>query len=347
MWQPPGKPYSVHIALDVVDRLNAEVMRGFGAVPKRGAEVGGVLLGSIERGDATVVRIDDFEIVPCEYRRGPSFYLSESEQEMLGSAAANERAVGYYRSHTRDGAMTPGAEDLVWLARFFPDESAVALLVKPFATKVNAAGFFVREEGAFAAETPLGFPFRRREMLGEEAPARRSMYERRPRRERREPEQEYETAPRDYAYPPEPVYDEEPAPLQPPPRKQRGAWMWLPLAFIFLALGTALGYQLAVTFVPGLRGPQGPATFALRLSAARTGDSLTVRWNRDAAAVQAAQRSVLEITDGDLTNSVPLDPAHLREGTVVYQNSSPLVRFRLVIFVGANATVAETLEWRQ
>ena len=46
VWEVPGQPVIVHLRLDVVDRLAAEVMRGFGAVPKRGAEVGGVLIGT-------------------------------------------------------------------------------------------------------------------------------------------------------------------------------------------------------------------------------------------------------------------------------------------------------------
>ena len=342
----------MHLALDVVDRINADVMRGFGAVPKRGAEVGGVLLGSIETGETTVVRVDDFEIVPCEYRRGPSFYLSEDEQEFLGSVAANERAVGYYRSHTRDGTMTLGTEDLDWIGRFFPNVNQVALLVRPFATKVNSAGFFVREDGAFPAETPLEFPFRRREMLGEEAPARRSMYERKPRSRERRAEPEYEDRTSTSEYPPayeyatpQPAYLEEFAEV--PPLKQRSPWMWLPLAFIFLALGTALGYQLAVTFAPGMRSTEGAAAFALDLSAGRSGESLTVRWNRESPAVKAAERGVLEIEDGEFTKPVRLDSAHLKEGTVIYQNSSPTVRFRLVIFLGSNATVNETVEWKQ
>jgi len=357
VWQAPGKPFAIHLSLAVVDRLNAEVMRGFGAVPKRGAEVGGVLLGTIQTGEKTVVKIDDFTLVPCEYRRGPSFYLSESEQETLGAAANGDNelpAVGYFRSHTRDGATSLGAEDLDLIARYFPDVSQVALLVKPFSTKVSQAGFFVREDGAFPAETPLEFPFRRREMLGEEAPARRSMYERKPRNRDRRPEPEYESRgsspqTQDYAPAYEPEYPEPPVYLDEfsDPPKPRSPWMWFALAFVFLALGALLGYQLSLSFSPARQAAQGAAAFALDLTAGRTGDSLSVRWNRDSAAVRAAERGVLEIEDGEFTKPVPLDAAHLKEGTVIYQNSSPMVRFRLVIFVGSKLNVSETVEWSQ
>jgi len=90
VWAVPGNPVAVHLRLDVVDRLGAEFLRGLGAVPKRGAEVGGVLLGSIEPGlvkDTSIVRIEDFEPVPCSYVRGPSYLLSEEDRKLFDEIA--------------------------------------------------------------------------------------------------------------------------------------------------------------------------------------------------------------------------------------------------------------------
>jgi hypothetical protein len=58
---------------------------------------------------------------------------------------------------------------------------------------------------------------------------------------------------------------------------------------------------------------------------------------------------VLEIADGDegAARVLPLDQAHLREGSVIYQNSSPMVRFRLVVSMSSKVTVNETVEWAQ
>ena len=92
---------------------------------------------------------------------------------------------------------------------------------------------------------------------------------------------------------------------------------------------------------------QGAKAFQLNLSAGRNGDSLTVRWDREAPAIKAAERGVLEIEDGETTRPLPLDQAHLREGSVIYQNSSPMVRFRLVVYMSSKATVNETVEWAQ
>src|SRR5579872_2406836 len=103
VWQVPGQRV-VHLSVDVVDRMSADIMRGFGLVPKRGAEVGGILLGSIEPGQVSTIRIDDFEAVPCTYARGPSYLLTDAERELFEEVCQRHgtKAVGYYRSHTRD-----------------------------------------------------------------------------------------------------------------------------------------------------------------------------------------------------------------------------------------------------
>ena len=49
VWQVPGQPVAVHLSIDVVDRMGADILRGFGLVPKRGAEVGGILIGTVTR----------------------------------------------------------------------------------------------------------------------------------------------------------------------------------------------------------------------------------------------------------------------------------------------------------
>ena len=142
--------------------------------------MGGILIGTIK---SDTIRIEDFEPVPCTYARGPSYLLTDAERESFEEVCQRRgtEAVGYYRSHTRDGlALQP--EDLHLLERHFQ----LALLVKPFATKPGVAGFFVRENGVFPAATPLEFPFRRWEMTGEEPPRRAPMQERK--RKEREPE---------------------------------------------------------------------------------------------------------------------------------------------------------------
>lgn len=378
MWEAEGQSFEVHVSLDAIDALGVEIMRGFGAVPKRGAEVGGILLGTIERNDGTVIRVEDFQPVSCGYTRGPSYLLSADERETFERATAElgagdsdgNYAVGYFRSHTRDGlALAP--EDVELMDACFAGPSYVALLVRPFATKASTAGFFFREDGNFQETTPLEFPFRRRELLGEDPPERRPLMDRKSRgrnsetREGRDahvlmrPGREEESverlasssrgngnngAERDdaagYAYA-----------TTLPKRTKLGGWMWFPLSFIFLLLGVALGFWAEPGF-SGMLGmaprgaSNGPPEFSLALAAKKSGDSLTVQWNGDSAAIRNADRGALEIHDAGYSKTVELDAAQLRGGKLAFQNASDMVSFRLTVYLNSRLSLSETLDWR-
>ena len=196
LWQPPDKKFSIYLDFSVIDRMSIEVMRGFGAVRRRGAEVGGVLLGRIETGtEGTVITIDDFEPVACEYAFGPSYVLSQPDLQRFRKSLAehdpssqnDQYTVGYYRSHTREG-FSLDEQDARFFREYFPDPLHVLLLIKPFATKASLAGFFLQEGGTLQTEsTALEFPFRRRELGGGASPNERpERGERGERQERRE-----------------------------------------------------------------------------------------------------------------------------------------------------------------
>jgi len=126
----------------------------------------------------------------------------------------------------------------------------------------------------------------------------------------------------------------------------RSGWVWFPLAFLFLLLGGALGYQLALT--RGLRASaNGAQDFSLALAATKNGDNLSVTWSRQSAAVRSAQKGMLEIDDGGYTKPVSLDAAQLQNGSLTYHNASKSVRFRLTVYPQARVSVVETLGWKQ
>lgn len=408
VWEVPGRPAAVHIPLSLVDRLSAEIMRGYGATPKRNIEVGGVLIGSVEQsspapGSPAIVRIEDFEAVPCQHRLGPSYVFTDEDCEPFEQAGARPGAIGYFRSHTREG-LSLAVEDIELLDHFFPGASTVALLVRPYATTASVAGFFIRENGSFPAATPLEFPFRGQELSGHEPPRRRSMMERRPRRsvlnqdvnqgvKRRgnpranqiaggvaggdvhheitpaaglpsppdaagngyTPERTLQTAPGDSS-------SAEPGPYpeySPDPQAERGyavtaatrsrlgsGWVWIPLSFLFLLFGMALGFQVGLLNVASRSSNPG-AEFSLSLAVSRTGQNLSVRWDRQAPAVRAARRGVLEIEEGGVTKPVDLDAAQLQNGTLTYRHATNDVHFKLTVFPKDQVSVTESAEWRQ
>jgi hypothetical protein len=354
VWEVPGKPVSVHIDLDVVDRIAAEVMRGFGAVPKRGAEVGGVLIGTIQPGDPAIVRVEDYEAVRCGYKRGPSYLFTAEDraefedacERWMPDATRPAYAVGYFRSQTRGNptggnpsnqALPLAPEDVELMERHFPAPEHVALLVKPYGTKVSMGGFFVREDGVFPEATPLEFPFRRRELAGEEAPPRRPLMDRVPRR--RDPAPREQPAPSIYDRTPDP----EPAYAVTLLSTSRIRSMWIPLSFVFLILGLALGFLVGLS-----RGTPGAATFSLGLTVAKNGTNLIVKWNPQAGAMRRAPRGVMEIEDGRLKPiEQRLDMAALQGGSLIYGFSTDAVKFRLTVYPDTGVSLTETVDWKQ
>jgi hypothetical protein len=377
LYEPSGRQVSISIEFDVIDRLNFDIMKGYGAVPKRGAEVGGILLGTAELGDRLVVRIEDFVTVPCEHLRGPSYILSDSDIARFVEAldqwapAPDKRihAVGFFRSNTR-GEFQLGPEDRGLMEGRFAN-AAVCLLVRPYATRIGEAAYLWSEGGSIP-EKPNGeiFPFRRKELGGGPRPKRAAPGQ------NGQTELSYDTG---FTAPDEsggqhgglagsavagaivdvaapsfggladlPVVDSGPTEASSSAAKEKGqgapGWVWIPLSFVFLLLGVVLGFQISMTF----NKPPAPAKqldpYALGVSVARLGDSLLVKWNLDAPAVQKAQRAVLTIFDGDTRKTVDLGLDDLARGGVLYRNFNQTARFRLEVFHSDARTVTESAE---
>jgi hypothetical protein len=379
VWEPPGKTISVRLSLDLVDRMQQDVMRGFGAVPKRGAEVGGILLGRTEPGEKLIVTIDDYELVPIEYKRSPSYLLSEEDARTFEAAVNRVRSnpepllhpVGYFRSHTRE-SVGLGPEDLAIVRLHFPEPEAVGLIIRPFATKVSQAGFYFKEDGAFQSGPPLlEFPFRRRDLDGgsgtgyhgrpaggpplQAMPAARqeravsSLDLARGRTPRPPPAEPTGDPPDEPGFSPESFgVDFPPEPLGAEfPRARRGGEVWVPLSFIFLLLGVALGFLAATMSIR----PQLPAgsndPYNLNLSVSKAGNDLLVKWDRTALATRTASRGSLTIEDGEYKKVVQWTAQDLQSGSVVYPPVSNNVKFKLEVVLSGRDSLVETVEWRQ
>ena len=350
VWSVAGKPVAVHLDLDVVERMSREVMRGYGVVPRRGVEVGGILLGSIEsKGGQELVRIEDFEPVACLHSRGASYLLSEEEQLRFEDVLARwypgedrrTYAVGYYRSHTRQG-LGLSEEDLEIYNRYFSNAGNVALLVKPFATRASVGAIFIRERGSVWAEASYQeFPFRRRD-LGAEAESGS------------ESGGETEMPATSYpglnhgadTIPAAEMEPKESTPVRPRGKKMKSSWIWIPLSFIFLLLGVILGFQIALSVNSKLPVSLQHDPYSLSLAVTPVEDSVHLQWDRNAPAIQSSTRALLNIRDGDNEKTVLLDSGQLKKGTIIYRRASGNLRFRLEVFARDRISVSETLDYR-
>ncbi|MBM3792935.1 MAG: hypothetical protein FJW31_02495 [Acidobacteria bacterium] len=284
-------------------------------------------------------------------------------------------AVGYYRSHTREG-LSLAEEDIELFNQFFPSAEEICLVVKPFATRVSQAGIFFRENGNIRAQSSYQeFPSRRRELSGATGPAVRPGAAARA------------AAVAAASVPPQAaaaaaVCQEGRGPVAVPPpgapidssgpfasavpsfgmpaaevagqesdagagTKFKSGWVWLPLSIVFLVLGTALGLQIAMSQRNSLPASLRPDPYSLHLTVTPSGgDSLHVRWNRDSRPIHEQSKGSLVINDGGAQKVVALDADQLRNGSVVYRRASNNVRFRLEVQIADRVSVAESMDFK-
>lgn len=362
VWEVAGKPIAIHLEFGVVDRMAMDVMKGFGAVPKRGAEVGGVLLGTFGEADGkTVVRIEEFQPIVCDYLRGPSYLLTEKDEARFAEAVAKAKTgellpVGFYRSHTREG-LGLADEDLALFGKYFGQMRQVILLVRPFATKTSMAGFFFPEGESFRRESSYQeFPFRRKDLGGGNSPALRNLAAELP---------AAGTAPLETQGPDlrEWIKTQRGESLRPAkteaveaPRfglsqenstaKFRSRWVWAPLSLVFLIVGVVTGFQGAMMLNRGDVELAAARSVSMGLSAGVENGKIAVRWNRESAPIQNAQAGSLRILDGEFSKVVTLDERQLRNGSVVYMSAENRVSFRLEVTTRQRTQVIETVDYQ-
>ncbi|HEX8985734.1 MAG TPA: energy transducer TonB [Bryobacteraceae bacterium] len=174
-WAVPEKPIEVHLNLDLMERLERDVLEAFKAITRRGSEIGGVLVGRTVPGTPATVVIEQFEPVECEYSRGPLYLLADNDKvklqqaiERAGKLGDGLSAVGFFRSNTRR-ELVLDEDDLAIAAEHFSGASQVLLLVRPFAMKPSLGGFFIWENGQLDEACSLQFPFKRAELMKTQA----------------------------------------------------------------------------------------------------------------------------------------------------------------------------------
>ena len=172
IWEVPQKPVAVRMPFSVMDCLERESVEAFRSLSSRGSEIGGLLVGDLAGGNPLVVSIADYELIQCDYSRGPLYRLSEADMERFQRAmeqhkgGAGHTVAGFFRSHTRKG-ISLDADDLAFYQAVFREPHHIGLLVRPFATKASTAGIFIWENGKIQGDASyLEFPFRSSELGG-------------------------------------------------------------------------------------------------------------------------------------------------------------------------------------
>jgi proteasome lid subunit RPN8/RPN11 len=377
-WSVPRCPFEIEYSARVLDDIRLAVVDAFFSLPRGGAEIGGLLLGSWDGGR---VAITSYEPLDCQHALGPSFTLSPHDQAQLAEMIAgarrnppNQQPVGWYHSHTRSEIFLSEADQAVH-NRFFPDPWQVALVLKPHTFEPMRAGFFFRErDGSMRVKAsyqefrlePL--PLRAAGPLPPSSPAVH-----RPQREdsgsrgtlvgtplplpvqpvpTAEPPKAKRRVPITREIPVELARPAETAPAGTPGfqqlRPERPAG-WLK-AMAILAVGLAIGgagYQTRQYWLPQVIAkshavlPQEPDP-SLALAVSDDNGQLKIQWDRNTQAVRNAREATLEVSDGGAASlSVRLDRAHLSSGGFTYGRQAERVDVTLVVAESDGRVVKE------
>jgi hypothetical protein len=147
-WSPEGSPLSVEYPLEEMAKIRDAAIIGFHRLAKRGIECGGILYGNREGRKITILQSRE---IRCEHRSGPSFILSDSDQDRLRQQLESREPelgdlvpVGFYVSHTKDD-LSATERDIAIYNGYFPAPWQVMLILRPGRQGAVRAGFFVRE----------------------------------------------------------------------------------------------------------------------------------------------------------------------------------------------------------
>jgi TonB family protein len=162
-WTFPGAPIRIHVPLDLVSRLRADLGQHESSgyrIPS--VEAGGVLLG--HRLTATSLEIDDYLWISSREPSGRGYSLDISALKRLReeSSARDENGrraevVGYFRTQAEDDLHLRG-EELDLVTECFRDPTDVVLLIRNSDEPYTSGFLFWTQEGDFVPFSLLDFP---------------------------------------------------------------------------------------------------------------------------------------------------------------------------------------------
>jgi len=341
-WDAPDGSCSVTLGFHLMDELRRQAIEAYLSLPKRGAEIGGLLFGAVRQGGSIAFHIDACENLPCEYRFGPSYKLSETDYVLVSERLAQHQCegsqpvIGLYRSYTgREAALDQ--TDLELMRSVLPHPHSISLLLQPLSAEKCMARFQLGGND----ETAVGRLYEQflieAGQLTVEAPA--------------EPEPTHTAmGPAEPLVGEPPVETPRPTPVLPAPHARRRRWeedeparaprgsqIWLPVLLCVLA---AVAGAAAYGFWTLQRQPRW-APMGLDVTAAAR--ELMLSWDSTSPAIEQASRGVMSVTDGSAQKQFPLTAAQLRGGKLSYMPSNTNVLFRVLVYDADNRASGDSL----
>jgi hypothetical protein len=342
----------IRFGSEALASITQEIGTGFLSIPRRGAEVGGILAGELARrgsGETAqqdsewLVTIDQVVPAPIEYQYGPSYRLSAGDKqqfrECIQSAPAGARLIGWYRSNTRP-AHEPDEADREISQSFFGGDQSIFLFCEPSIDgRIRATCIIMlprRKEVAFLFD------------LGHFLRLERPLHCR------------LATEPASVNLPPVPVPRTPPA-LEKPPVRETGqstagyafTWRYTRIAAGALALVICAWYARSRTVsAPDHAGVVAAAASPPRAIADSTllglradyqANLLLIGWDRSSPAIASAASATFTITDGARTRILNLGARELRHGSILYKPHADEIKVELSVTSPAGRSASQSI----
>jgi hypothetical protein len=326
LWKASDGGLEISFAATILEAIRFEVSRAGNGLGRIG--IGGILLGART---GSVCAVLEWVPIQCDHSRGPSFFLSRSDESKLSSLLERLRSqeqvtgrqvLGWFAAHPRKSLALTREEAELHLRRF---PGKVALTVKPDqfgALQVAVHGLGDSGSASLALMEPL--------FTVEPLPI-----------VRRDGGQRRRVGPME---PPVP----ECVPVVPArtPQAPQTSTSWRTAILVATALlgAVLVGAVAARTYrTPELISARANATplEMLSLHAEWNSGRAVVSWNGLAAPITFATRVTLLLNDGRTTRRRVLSRADARAGIQYFSRTSPAIVANLVLETPSGAVVTE------
>jgi hypothetical protein len=302
IWKGADPTLDVRCGSQAASSIAAAAFENSRRLGRGGLEIGGVLLGRHGPGARFVT---EWVPITCEHSRGPSFRLSERDEQVLTSTLTAARATGvdvcgFFVSHSRSGLALSDA-DISLFERFFPDPGQFVLLLKPGLDGTARASVCTRSGSgiAFGPEFVMNSSLdgdARLEKMGRAAPPRDA-----------KPTSNAPPASLSGRASGTPAFIDPPNFLAVRPRS--GSLRWVIAAIVTMCLGIA-----AFVTAGNTRWLEDRDSVALRIT--EEGQQRRIEWDPRSPLILKAEHATAEINDGHQTRSLLLNAERLHLGRV-------------------------------
>jgi hypothetical protein len=325
IWNAPGESFSIHLSLEVVQKMTTGLLHAAIGNPPR--DISGVLLGRSLQAQYPMTIVEDFVFASGQATNHDS--SSSDDDAVAGMVWSVVRGVeegrhivGFFRSQ-RNGRLAPNDLDLTNARRLLGEPDNVLLLIRLLESGESEATFFYWEGAKtqyHGHDAP--FPFDATQLPATSLSA--------------------------WKYPDPDLPERVSFPPSIAARVAIEPALWLRLfpTVALFGLVTA-GIQMLWLSRPAEATPAAEMTTAdaapLGLKVTVQPQQVDIRWNQHSAAILAAKKAVLTITEGDVREKVPIDNRELRDGYVAYTPQTNDVYIRLEVSETDGNTTTESV----